>query len=238
MTIKNMAMILVISTMMATLPARAQFAPGSTAIDTLPTVTDAMPSMEGQDNSGMARIETTKNGLNATDSCPEPKKALARTPDDLAKIQEDITRFTLCVQRAQLLERLNALAESNIETIDSALNLTVNQTESGNAVPGIMPSFPVPQMSESAAQMLVDDEPDYYAPTPSASVPYASEWRIRDIRGKGGQITAQLVNDQGVYLKVMQGETLPDNGGEIATLTNTSVRVRKNGETQSLKWVE
>jgi hypothetical protein len=74
---------------------------------------------------------TAAYAQNTYDPCPSPKSALQNTPNDLAKIQEDIDRFTLCVERAQLLERLNTLVEKNIETIDSAL------LQSGGGLPAL-----------------------------------------------------------------------------------------------------
>ncbi|MBU6235863.1 MAG: hypothetical protein KGQ41_08460, partial [Alphaproteobacteria bacterium] len=57
------------------------------------------------------------------DPCPAPQEAVNASPDDLAKVQEDIDRFTLCVARAQLLERLNETAKDTDVAIDSALGL-------------------------------------------------------------------------------------------------------------------
>lgn len=208
--------------------AMAQFAPGSNSAAT-PSSSEppALPDTQATSSSG-------------NDACPEPKRALGSTPDDLAKIQEDITRFTLCVQRAQLLERLNELAESNIETIDSALNLTVNNNaDDGNAVPGIMPSIPMPQLPDSVSNLLNSEDS---ASDPSmamgSSQPASSSWRIRNIEGKGGEITAQLVGDDGTYIKVTKGQTLPDDGGRVVSVSNTSVRIEKDGEKMTLRWVE
>ena len=61
------------------------------------------PVAEGTDQAADA---AKNDNTPAKDPCPAPTAASA-TPDDLAKVQEDIDRFTLCVERAQLLERLN-----------------------------------------------------------------------------------------------------------------------------------
>lgn len=226
--------------------AYAQMAPGS-----LPPTADMPPA-------GLSGNMATLPGVTAgtapetlrDNPCPEPKKALASTPDDLARIQEDITRFTLCVQRAQLLERLNELATANIETIDSALNLTVSSQMDGNAVPGIMPNIPMPQLPESISNMLEDDAGDFNdmprqnSGGSSSSSSSASEtmppsaWRIRDIQGTGGKMVARLVNRDGVFLKISAGESLPDDGGKVTAVNRTGVIIGDNGQTQSLKWVE
>lgn len=213
----------------------AQGAPGSRSVDS----TRASKPSDGRG----PRAKVNEN------PCPEPKRALASTPDDMAKIQEDITRFTLCVQRAQLLERLNELAESNINTIDTALNLAAPVPNvDGNAEPGIMPSVPMPQLSESMSQMLNENG---NATTSSQSSVVGSNapqqppkrnepspWRVRDIQGTGGSISARLVNNEGIMFKVKQGQSLPNDGGKVQSLSNTLVVIERDGDTEILKWVE
>lgn len=238
--------------------ANAQMAPGS-----LPEAATQQPPasvFNNQNNSGSTATGGARSSLGINDRpltdnpCPEPKKALASTPDDLARIQEDITRFTLCVQRAQLLERLNELATANIETIDSALNLTASNQMDGNAVPGIMPNVPMPQLPESISNMLQDDSDDFggssaqsdhrgssgasSSASASRPAPAPSEWRIREIEGTGGSTIARLVNRDGVLLKVSAGERLPDDGGRVSSVTRTGVTITIDGQKQTLKWVE
>lgn len=210
--------------------AQAQFAPGSQQSP------EAYNNVGQQEQNVLPPVMGAESGETENNPCPEPKKAMGSTPDDLAKIQEDITRFTLCVQRAQLLERLNELAESNIETIDTALNLTAQNTLDGNAVPGIMPSVPMPQMSDSAAQLLQDEPQSNFAPMPSQ--PQESSWRIRNIEGKGGAISAQLVHGNGTLLKVKTNQALPEGSGRVISISQTSVRIEQDGQKQTLQWVE
>lgn len=233
-------------------PAIAQMAPGSTGSGSSTVVTpseSSPPPMTAPGNGTARRSTGTNTAQGPNDPCPEPKTALSETPDNLAKIQEDITRFTLCVQRAQLLERLNELAQANIETIDSALNLTVGQAD-GNAVPGIMPAMnsqnfmpsssppPIPAVS---AGLLEDPQEDMMM----SSVPVAqnsafadSDWRIREITGTGGELSAQLIDDSGSIVRVSDGEALPDDNGRIAAITNTSVEIENNGQRLPLRWVQ
>jgi type IV pilus biogenesis protein PilP len=231
------ALLTILTLAFATSATYAQFAPGSQMAasgDEPPAQAPSLQTVVEDTNP----LDTVDDIPIANDVCPEPKKAMGNTPDDLAKIQEDITRFTLCVQRAQLLERLNELAEANIDTIDTALNLTVEQ-QAGNAVPGIMPSVPIPQLSESAAQMLENDMAESapsYAPAPMR--PMESSWRIRNIEGSGGSIRAQLMHADGTILRVSQGETLPDDAGRVISITNTGVRIERDGQKQTLQWTE
>ncbi|PCI01894.1 MAG: hypothetical protein COB76_00295 [Alphaproteobacteria bacterium] len=229
MKIKIILGLSLVSVLAFSTSSHAQFAPGSS--EYAPLASDLPAVMDPVEK------EASEDAIN-DNPCPEPKRALGATPDDLAKIQEDITRFTLCVQRAQLLERLNELAESNIETIDSALNLTVGQNDGGNAVPGIMPSIPMPPLPASVSQMLTQgNSPAMDSPVIQQFM-RESNWKIRNIQGKGGSITAQLVDAGGAYLKISKGGNLPNNGGEVLSITNTSVRVNLDGKIQNLKWIE
>lgn len=234
----------------------AHAAPGSRSwSDDAPQTNDAPPQqIPGQQTGTNPTVASPTQGNNATnDPCPEPRQALGSTPDDLARIQEDITRFTLCVQRAQLLERLNELAKANIETIDSALNLVATplnnqQLTSGTQGQGnsIMGDIPVPALPDSISQMLQDDASDEAMnqqvsterPARERRRTQGSAWRIRDIQGSGGNIHARLMDDQGTILKVSQGDSLPDDGGRVSSITNSFVRVTQDDESTNLRWVD
>jgi type IV pilus biogenesis protein PilP len=155
------------------------------------------------------------------DPCPQPRAAYGNTPNDLKIIQEDITRFTLCVQRAQLLERLNSLAIENTDTIESALDDSIESIASEFA----------PQLPDITAPTLPDIMPPQQ---PSAAIS-SSLWAIKDIRGQDGSLTATLVNS-GRLVNVEKGDTLPDNDGEITTISATEVAIVKNGRTIRLGW--
>jgi type IV pilus biogenesis protein PilP len=65
-----------------------------------------------------------------------------------------------------------------------------------------------------------------------------SSWRIRNIEGSGGSIRAQLMHADGTILRVSQGETLPDDAGRVISITNTGVRIERDGQKQTLQWTE
>lgn len=247
---KKTALSFLLVSLLMTSTVAVQAAPGSRAWptgegdNTNAANEDTLPAADMPNAPAMGNTNTAGNNVGfTTDPCPEPKKALGSTPDDLAKIQEDITRFTLCVQRAQLLERLNELAEANIETIDTALNLVAApdeapmQVQQGN---NIMDDIPMPSLPDEISNMLQDDEAN--APAPQQETrrarPLRSNWRIRDIQGTGGEIYARLMDDQGTIVKVMQGDDLPDNGGRVSTISNSMVSVTRDGDSTSLRWVD
>lgn len=249
------------------MPAHAQMAPGANVV-TADESEQSPPEMRrerrnnNRTNGGPAPVREESSENSFDDACPEPRTALSETPDDLARIQEDITRFTLCVQRAQLLERLNELAQANIETIDTALNLTVGGDEDGNAVPGIMPpmgnqgtgSVSPPSIPSIPADLFADDTDDSAGSQQSSSVNLggsaplmgvsarssanSSDWKIREITGSDGKLSAQLIDSVGTLARVSQGDTMPDDSGIVSTITNTRVDISKDDQTQTLKWVQ
>lgn len=110
--------------------------------------------------------QSTVTARAAQDPCPTPRQIKNNRPDDLAKVQEDIDRFALCVQRAQLLERLNESAERASQTVDSALGFVPPAASAalpqagggGNMMPPLpaaaMAGFdvsPMPQTSQNNA---------------------------------------------------------------------------------------
>jgi type IV pilus biogenesis protein PilP len=65
-----------------------------------------------------------------------------------------------------------------------------------------------------------------------------SPWRVRDIQGAGGSISARLINNDGMMFKVKQGDNLPEDGGKVQSLSNTMVIIARDGDTEILKWVD
>lgn len=246
-------------------PIQAQMAPGANVRTTNETsrggemrIETTTPGSTTSAGSGTSTAPSLTSLTGTTDDpCPEPKTAMASTPDDLAKIQQDITRFTLCVQRAQLLERLNELAQANIDTIDTALNLTASQGIEGNAIPGIMPSQnnsggnSAPAIPSVPSNLFDDmDDEDMSAPRHSGSNGAVGgntssgqsfddlDWQIRGITGSDGKLTAQLIDTSGVIIRVSAGDDLPDEGWSVRSITNTRVEVENGDKRQPLKWVQ
>ena len=160
------------------------------------------------------------------DPCPQPKTAYSETPNDLKVIQEDITRFTLCVQRAQLLERLNSLALENTSTIDSALDASIE-----NMASQFSPSITNVQAPAMPITTSLQNEPAY-----EQELTQQTTWLIHDIKGQQGALTATLVNDQGHLVNVKKGNSLPDKISKITSLSATEVIISKDGQTTKLLW--
>lgn len=188
----------------------------------------------------------------SSDPCPSPQRALSQAPDDLAKIQEDIDRFTLCVERAQLLERLNSLVEKNIETIDSVL-----------LAPSALPALPVDESTGgfpgSSSNVMPVNEADLgpsdnssfpgEASTSSSSFPGSSDgspaaaeeeqgpqWNIREIYGTGRALQARLISTEGKIQRVKQGDILSDES-RVIEVSKTRVKIKKDKEVIDLEWI-
>ncbi len=174
--------------------------------------------------------------------CPEPKRALSETPNDLKIIQEDITRFNLCLQRAQLLSRLNDLAAENLETINSTMDEKIEALV-GNIEPVVMPmpQPPIPDMPkiDDMTETGASSEPLPMTPVEPLppTVQYKSEsWSINEIKGVGGVLIATIEDLDGNIAQVKNGDTIPDTEVKIVNVTQTKVHVRDNKEAIKLKW--
>jgi type IV pilus biogenesis protein PilP len=184
------------------------------------------------------------------DPCPTPKEAVGDTPNSMARVQEDIDRFILCVERAQLLNRLNTLVESNTETIDSVLlqpqilpPLPVEAEQSVvqdfNNTPGVAGNAPAPINEASLSDgmnspMNFDGEGNM--PGAMDDVDTAPVWLIREIYGASGRLQARLVNSEGALATVKQGDILDDES-RIVEISTTSIKIRKDEEIIDLEWV-
>lgn len=189
----------------------------------LPHVTNAQMQAPG---SGM-NVENMASV--SSDICPEPKTALANSPDDLSKIQEEITRLNLCVQRAQLLERLNSLVLKNIQTIDSAIeaNFSLDMPEivippiTAIEIEGAMPTGNNMPVLSSSSEVKQDE----------------TLWKIKDIKGGKGNMEAVLVDDNQNTVRLRVGDKLPSGKGTVHSIGMMGVQIKVNGKTQRLEWM-
>ena len=179
--------------------------------------------------------------FDGSDPCPEPRAALGNTPNELKAIQEDITRFTLCLQRAQLLNRLNDLASDNIDTINSTLDDKIMSFMSEMEMPE-MPEMPiaasapapVPQMPDMAASSQ-GNMMDYMEPLPV--MPPSPMWYVREVKGRAGDLVAVLVDDSSNVVHVKSGDKIPDGDGTVRVVNPTTVILKTNDSESTLSWV-
>lgn len=187
------------------------------------------------------------NGLNVTpvensgtseDLCPEPKTALEEKTGDLAKIQSDITRYTLCVQRAQLLQRLNELTIENIDTLDSAVTQISENSFQKLDVAQIeeifMKNFSGAQLQSAPPQST---DASGAIPAPIISEP-VKKWLIQNITGQGQNLQAVLVSDQEDIITVKSGDVIPGTQERIRSIQASGVTLTtKNKENINLQWL-
>lgn len=226
----------------ATAP-QAQAAATATATATMPEQPDA--------------VENNNAGTQANDPCPTPE-SISNAPDDLAKVQEDIDRFTLCVQRAQLLERLNESLLKNQQSSDMALGLggmpgVAGAQRAGS--PGLMPlpanalagadvaprapgaaAAPAKAPSAPAVQAQAPAEKQAEA-KPEPELP-AMPWTIREIYGAGTGVEAKLISPEGDEVKAKSGMKLPDGKTTVVRVTPAGVTVKDDKGVKPLDWVK
>lgn len=177
------------------------------------------------------------------DSCPLPENADSANPDDLAKVQEDIDRYTLCVQRAELLQQLNETEAESRKNLEEALDLkspTLSDVMGGSAQMG--GNMPPPPSGFEAGQVasLNADSLDMGAGSGGfGALPVQStEWQINSVSGQGRSLKAMLIAPDGSLQRVQAGSVLPNEGGTVASITASDVRVTKDKKTKSLNWAE
>ena len=160
----------------------------------------------------MTIILSSQNALTQIidDPCPVPEAALGQTPTDLATVQADIDRYTLCLERAQLIKRLNDLATENDATLSGF----------GNRNPGL--SLDERLLSESQEE---ENESETEAGT---------TWKILEIFGSAKKLEARLIKDASV-IQVRAGELLPD-GTRVEKVTPTEVIISDREEKSVLAW--
>ena len=150
-----------------------------------------------------------------SDPCPDSIEALSATPDDLSKVQADIDRFTLCVERAQLLKRLNDLALENQDDLQS--------------LPLIDPTIQITPLEMTPSEVqegVVVQEQDQVV-----------DWEILSIFGSGLDLSAKLINREGLFAQIKAGDELSD-GRTVVDVTKTSVTLAQGKERDVIEWLD
>lgn len=152
--------------------------------------------------------------------CPDPQIESSVVPSDLARVQEDIDRLSLCVERTKLLQDLNKLS---------------NESKSGVQplnIGAIDPSF----LQPVTAKTLGTNSSNNKVSIQQKPFKKMADWTIRRVWGKGGKLQAQLISADGVLVTAKIGEALID-GSTVKEISVRGVKVtRKNGRDESLGW--
>jgi hypothetical protein len=203
----------------------------------------AMAQIPGSVNEESPEPDTLPEVVfDGSDPCPEPRAALGNTPNELKAIQEDITRFTLCLQRAQLLNRLNDLASDNIDTINSTLDDKIMSFMNEMELPE-MPAIPVaasapapvPEMPDMPMSSSSQNNVDYMEPMPVEPLPPI--WSVREVKGRGGDLIAVLVDDESNVVHVKSGEKIPEDEATVRVVNPTTVILKTKESESTLSWV-
>jgi len=194
--------------------------------------TASVATAQSDASSGQA---DTSTGM-PNDPCPNLRGASANAPDDLSKVQLDIDRFTLCVQRAQLLERLNDSAMRSVQDTDRALGLG---TPGAGALAAGMPPLPADALAGASVEPLPTASGAAVATTPAATATPAPSrnWTIREIYGSSVDMEARLLSPDGDEFKVKKGTRLPDSS-VVTSVTPGGVSIDSGKGSKSLEWTK
>lgn len=191
--------------------------------------------------------------------CPDLEELRANAPSDMAGVQADIDRMKLCVERAQLLQQLDQVAQDRKKILDEANGIS---SSGGNPNGGFstgmngIPPLPVsqlPPLKTNAPVASANLQPGAIQVTNAASGALGSvtdqlaqmsgSWSVRKIWGQkdagggmaGGGMRAQLVNGTGTILNVVKGDALPD-GSVVESLSVRGVALSQNGKVTDVQW--
>lgn len=227
---RRFALLLGVLAITAIAPARAQDAAPPTPMDPAPATTGIMDAAGAPAPAeAPAAAPTPAAAESAMDAgwelCPEPMDALSQVPGQLEELQADIDRYTLCLNRAELLMKLEDLKNQNRE-----------KQMAGPGGPGTLPSLSPPPLNTAQTQELLGaDATAEDAPPPAAAPVPQDGYTIKEVRGAGNALTARLVTPSGTVEQVQQGDRL-DDGSEVTSVSATQVIITKDGKTDRLSW--
>lgn len=205
---------------LAALPVWAQEAAETTTTTTVTAVT-AVPATETTTTETTIAVKApdVAEAEAPWELCPEPSMALTEVPSEMDELQADIDRYTLCLNRAELLLKLDDLK---------------NQNRNAAPVDAMsLPLSPAPLTGQQAAELMGAPGTEM---SPTAMTPLVqSDYGIRDIRGVGGMLMARLQSPSGEYEQVQIGDRLAD-GSEVTAITTSQVTIRRDGSVKRLEW--
>lgn len=198
------------------------------ALDEDAATTSVMSAPAPQADADTAEEDSTSADGDNWELCPEPMDALNQVPGQLEELQADIDRYTLCLNRAELLMKLEDLKNQNRE----------KEMGSQMGASGLPSLSPPPLNPAQTAELLGADKAAVEAPgsvsIPAAPVPQLG-YTIKEIRGTGGSLTARLVTPAGTVEQVRVGDTL-DDGSKVTSISSTQVIISKENKTDRLSW--
>lgn len=151
--------------------------------------------------------------------CPDIEELRKTSPDTMTGVQADIDRMKLCVERAKLLEQLDSIALKRQEILNKV-------TKIDNSL------IPIPALPVASLPTLRPIEKQQAV---SAPQPARSAWFVRKIWGQGGDMRAQLSDNQGGLLNIAKGDVLPD-GAVVEGLSARGVTISYNGNIKDVEW--
>ena len=185
----------------------------------------------------------------ADDLCPEIDKvdsfgqgAYGSLGNDLAGVQADIDRFSLCVERAQLLKRLNDLSLDNRSSLFGPAPNDIGDIDAPPPTLGNQPEMQDFRMLTPQDVLGLQPEPevavqDFQEDPLNIPQDLEGDWGIRDMMGSGSNLTARLVKADGTVLQVRAGDVLTD-GSQVQKISLNEVLIMKDGEIQTLAWAK
>lgn len=173
----------------------------------------------------------------SSDPCPQIMEAAKQSPGDLAAVQADIERYTLCVQRAVLLQRLNELASKNEQdmspafSLDNIEGLPYGREEIEQMVTNLR------AREQEVNDLIASNVPDAPQQTnqSESAVKKGPSYVVSELMGSGGDMKARITDSDQVPYTVSVGDSLPDDS-TVVSISATGVVVVKDSKQTTLSW--
>lgn len=159
--------------------------------------------------------------------CPDTTNQSDLAVKSMSDVQFDIDRLGLCLERAQLLQKLDETVRKREELRLKPMGLDGNLT-TGTGL-GALPPMP----TLSASKIAIPALEAVKEPVPAI---IQQDWKIQRIWGQGSGMQAQLVRDD-VIANVKSGDILP-TGERIAEVSVRGVILDGTSGRKPLVWFD
>ena len=188
---------------------------------------------------------STANNPPLTDLCPDAQSPPNNTGNNLNDVQADIDRLGLCVERAKLLQELDALVTKRQALLTgedaNGLNLPPLPLSGNQANLQIKPQTPTLD-NKTITNTLNRATPDNNRanaanpqPTDALTTNNNGAWSIQRIWGQSPNMQAQLIGANNNLATVNVGEPLTD-GYAVESISARGVILSRAGKLINLDW--
>lgn len=160
--------------------------------------------------------------------CPDTANESDLAVKDMSDVQFDIDRLELCLQRAQLLQKIDETVKKREQLRNQPLGLNGSMSMGSASIPP-MPGLPT-LSADKIAMPVIEAVKEPIIPV------VQQDWKIQRIWGQGSAMQSQLVRDD-VIANVKVGDVLP-TGERVAEVSVRGVILDSGSGRKPLVWFD